>query len=65
MRVAEIHQFCEVDKAGESLVRAAMGQMGLSARDLPSRARAGAHDSGFGVGAAIKSEADDGVKECI
>ncbi len=32
MRVAEIRQFCKLDAAGESLVRAAMGQMNLSAR---------------------------------
>ncbi len=32
MRVGEIRQFCKVDGAGESLVRAAMGQMNLSAR---------------------------------
>ncbi len=32
MRVAEIHQFCKLDGAGKSLVRAAMGQMNLSAR---------------------------------
>jgi magnesium chelatase family protein len=32
MRVAEIRQFCKLDEAGESLVRAAMGQMNLSAR---------------------------------
>jgi hypothetical protein len=33
MRVAEIRQFYKLDGAGESLVRAAMGQMSLSARD--------------------------------
>jgi magnesium chelatase family protein len=32
MRVAEIRQNCKLDAAGESLVRAAMGQMNLSAR---------------------------------
>jgi magnesium chelatase family protein len=32
MRVAEIRQHCKLDGAGESLVRAAMGQMNLSAR---------------------------------
>src|SRR5512141_2452668 len=32
MRVAEIRQFCKLDGAAESLVRAAMGQMNLSAR---------------------------------
>ena len=32
MRVGEIRQFCRLDAAGESLVRAAMGQMNLSAR---------------------------------
>ncbi len=32
LRVAEIRQFCKLDGAGESLVRAAMGQMNLSAR---------------------------------
>ncbi len=32
MRVAEIRQFCKLDGAGESLIRAAMGQMSLSAR---------------------------------
>jgi magnesium chelatase family protein len=32
MRVGEVRQFCKLDKAGESLIRAAMGQMNLSAR---------------------------------
>lgn len=32
MHVGEIRQFCKLDEAGESLVRAAMGQMNLSAR---------------------------------
>ncbi|HTP01162.1 MAG TPA: hypothetical protein VMJ64_07290 [Anaerolineales bacterium] len=32
MRVAEIRQFCKLDGAGKSLVRATMGQMNLSAR---------------------------------
>jgi magnesium chelatase family protein len=32
MRVAEVRQYCKLDAAGESLVRAAMGQMNLSAR---------------------------------
>lgn len=32
MRVAEIRQYCKLDGAGESLIRAAMGQMNLSAR---------------------------------
>ncbi len=32
MRVAEVRQFCKLDAAGEALVRAAMGQMNLSAR---------------------------------
>ncbi len=32
MRVGEIRQFYKLDAAGESLVRAAMGQMNLSAR---------------------------------
>ena len=32
MRVGEVRQFCKLDGAGESLVRAAMGQMNLSAR---------------------------------
>ncbi len=32
MRVTQIRQFCKLDAAGESLVRAAMGQMNLSAR---------------------------------
>ncbi len=32
MRVGEIRQFCKLDEAGESLIRAAMGQMNLSAR---------------------------------
>jgi magnesium chelatase family protein len=32
MRVAEIYQFCKLDEAGEGLIRAAMGQMNLSAR---------------------------------
>ena len=32
MRVGEIRQFCKLDEAGEGLIRAAMGQMNLSAR---------------------------------
>ena len=32
MRVGEVRQFCKLDGAGESLVRAAMEQMNLSAR---------------------------------
>ena len=32
MRVGEVRQFCKLDGAAESLVRAAMGQMNLSAR---------------------------------
>ena len=32
MRVGEVRRFCKLDEAGASLVRAAMGQMNLSAR---------------------------------
>lgn len=32
MRVGEVRQFCKLDEAGEGLIRAAMGQMNLSAR---------------------------------
>jgi len=32
MRVAEVRQFCKLDETSESLVRAAMSQMNLSAR---------------------------------
>ena len=32
MRVAEMRQFCKLDKAGDNLVRAAMSQLNLSAR---------------------------------
>jgi magnesium chelatase family protein len=32
MRVAEVRKFCKLDEASESLVRAAMSQMNLSAR---------------------------------
>jgi magnesium chelatase family protein len=32
MRVGEIRKYCALDEAGEALVRAAMGQMNLSAR---------------------------------
>lgn len=32
MRVAEVRQFCKLDEAGASLVRAAMSQLDLSAR---------------------------------
>jgi magnesium chelatase family protein len=32
MRVAEVRQFCKLDEAGDSLVRAAMSQLNLSAR---------------------------------
>jgi predicted ATPase with chaperone activity len=31
MRVAEVRQFCKLDEMGESLVRAAMSQLQLSA----------------------------------
>ena len=34
MRVGEIRQFCKLDEAGESLIRAAIGQMNLSARGI-------------------------------
>ena len=32
MRVGEVRLFCKLDEAGENLIRAAMGQMSLSAR---------------------------------
>ena len=32
MRVGEVRLFCKLDEAGENLIRAAMGQMNLSAR---------------------------------
>ncbi len=32
MHVGEVRKFCKLDEAGESLIRAAMGQMNLSAR---------------------------------
>ena len=32
MRVAEIHKFCELEETGESLIKAAMSQMNLSAQ---------------------------------
>ena len=32
MRVAEVRQFCKLDEAGDSLVRAAMSRLDLSAR---------------------------------
>ncbi len=32
LRVAEVRQFCKLEGAGEGLIRAAMGQMNLSAR---------------------------------
>ena len=32
MRVAEIRKFCKLDETGDSLIRAAMSQMNLSAR---------------------------------
>ena len=32
MRVAEVRQFCELDDAGQSLIKAAMSQLQLSAR---------------------------------
>jgi magnesium chelatase family protein len=32
MRVAEVRKFCKLDEAGDSLVRAAMNQLNLSAR---------------------------------
>ena len=37
MRVAEVRKFCELDEAGNSLVRQAMSQLNLSARG-PHRA---------------------------
>ncbi len=51
MQVGEVRQFCKLDPAGESLVRAAMGQMNLSARGyhrVHGREPAGADDCGFG-----------------
>jgi magnesium chelatase family protein len=32
MRVAKVRKFCKLDEAGDSLVRAAMSQLNLSAR---------------------------------
>ena len=32
MRVGEVRLYCKLDEAGENLIRAAMGQMNLSAR---------------------------------
>ena len=32
MRVAEVRQFCELDKSGQQLIKAAMAQLQLSAR---------------------------------
>jgi magnesium chelatase family protein len=32
MRVAEVRKFCKLDEMGDSLVRAAMSQLNLSAR---------------------------------
>lgn len=32
MRVAEVRKFCKLDEAGDSLIRAAMSQLSLSAR---------------------------------
>ena len=32
MRVAEVRQFCELDEAGQMLIKAAMTQLQLSAR---------------------------------
>jgi len=32
MRVVEVRRFCKLDEAGDSLVRAAMSQLNLSAR---------------------------------
>ena len=32
MRVAEVRKFCKLDETGDSLIRAAMSQMNLSAR---------------------------------
>jgi len=32
LRVAEVSKFCKLDEAGDSLVRAAMSQLNLSAR---------------------------------
>jgi predicted ATPase with chaperone activity len=34
MRVAEVRKFCKLDEAGDSLVRAAMSQLNLSARGI-------------------------------
>jgi len=31
MRVAEVRKFCKLDESGDSLIRAAMSQMNLSA----------------------------------
>jgi hypothetical protein len=35
MRVAEVRQFCKLDETGDSLIRAAMSQLNLSARYHP------------------------------
>jgi magnesium chelatase family protein len=47
MRVAEIRQFCKLDEAGESLVRAAMADELIRSR-LSSRTQVSAHDCGLG-----------------
>ena len=47
MRVGEIRQFCKLQDEGQSLMRAAMTQLNLSAR-LSSHPETGTHDCGPG-----------------
>ena len=59
MRVGEVRLFCKLDEAGESLIRAAMGQMNLSTRGYQSRIEACAHDRRPG-----RVRADPGGASC-
>ncbi|HLO13622.1 MAG TPA: ATP-binding protein [Anaerolineales bacterium] len=47
MRVGEIRQYCKVGEEGQRLMRAAMTQLNLSARGVPSHPQACAYDCRF------------------
>jgi magnesium chelatase family protein len=63
MRVAEVRKFCKLDETGDSLVRAAMSQLNLSARayhrtlklarTIVDRRGASKSDAACGRGAAV------------
>jgi hypothetical protein len=73
--VAEIRQFCKLDETGERLIRAAMGQMNLSAQGY-NRVLKLAHDCKFsgkrtnpsgasGGSIAVPAKVDDRINQLI